>query len=92
MSLFSRLFAGKQQPEKKQKEVYKGFEIQPNPAKRGGTWQTQGIITKQIDGENKQHEFIRADTHATKEEAQAHSLRKAKQIIDELGEDIFNQA
>ncbi|MGF1476311.1 MAG: HlyU family transcriptional regulator [Geminicoccaceae bacterium] len=66
-----------------------GYQITPEPFRAGGQWQTAGIIRKEVDGQLKEHRFIRADTIGDLDEARAHSLRKAKQIIDEQGDRMF---
>ncbi len=68
---------------------YKGFSIRPAPRRQGNQWLTAGLINKTVDGEAKEHHFIRADTFATKEQAETWSVTKARQIIDEQGERIF---
>ena len=40
-------------------------------------------------GEVKEHRFIRAELHPTREAAIAFSIAKARQIIDEQGERLF---
>ena len=45
---------------------------------------------EEIDGEVKEHRFIRADRFASKDDAVDTSLRKARQIIDEQGERSFS--
>ena len=70
---------------------YNGFRIQAAPLREGSLWLTAGLITKQIGDETKEHRFIRADTHASREDAEAFSLTKARLIIDEQGERIFEQ-
>ena len=70
-------------------EVYQGYTIIPSPRPNGGQYNTAGLITREIDGEVKKHQFIRADTHAGREEAIRHSLTKARQIIDEQGDRLF---
>ena len=52
-------------------------------------WLTAGVIKKQFADGVKEHQFIRADIHSTKDDADAFSLAKAKQIIDELGDKLF---
>lgn len=69
---------------------HKGFSILATPFTEGGQFQTCGVISKEIDGELKTHKFIRADRFSTKEDAIDVTLRKARQIIDEQGERIFN--
>ena len=69
---------------------YNGFAIEASPFKTGGQWQTCGVISKEIEGERKEHKFIRADTHGSRDDAAAHAINKAKRIIDEQGERMFN--
>ncbi len=71
---------------------YNGFTITAAPIKEGGQFKTAGKIAKEIDGEMKSAEFIRADNHADRDGAIAHSNRKAQQIIDEQGEAMFARA
>lgn len=68
---------------------YNGFQIQPEPQRRDGGWNTAGVITKTIDGELKEHRFIRVDTHSNLDDAVSFSVTKAQQIIDEQGDDLF---
>lgn len=68
---------------------YEGFQILPVPERRDGGWNTAGIITKTIDGEEKEHRFIRVDTHSSHDDAISFSVTKAQQIIDEQGDNIF---
>ena len=70
---------------------YKGFTITSAPIKEGGQFKTAGKIAKEIDGELKSAEFIRADNHADRDSAVDHSNRKAQQIIDEQGEAMFQR-
>ena len=70
-------------------EDYNGYTITPAPQSSGGQFNTAGVISKAFGEEVKEHRFIRADTHASADEAAKHSLTKAKQIIDEQGDMIF---
>ncbi len=70
-------------------EVYKDFQIHPKPTREGGGWRTGGAISKETPDGTKTHVFIRADTHTSQEDAVSFSITKAKQIIDEQGEGIF---
>jgi len=72
-------------------QEYNGFVIQAAPIEDGSQWLTAGVITKKIGEEQKEHQFIRADTHASREDAEAFSLTKARLIIDEQGDRLFNQ-
>lgn len=70
---------------------YNGFLIQAAPLRDGSQWLTAGFISKTIGDEQKEHQFIRADTHVSREHAEAFSLTKARLIIDEQGEKLFEQ-
>ena len=89
-SIFGRLFGGGGNEAAAAPSVeYKGYTIRPAPYANKGQYQTAGFIEKEIDGEVKQHRFIRADLHASREQAVAFSTSKAQQIIDEQGDRIF---
>lgn len=68
---------------------YKGFRIRPAPYSSRGQYQTAGVIEKDSESGLKEHHFVRAETHASKADAEAFAIVKAKQIIDEQGEHIF---
>jgi hypothetical protein len=68
---------------------YKGYRIRPNPFRTNGHYQTAGIIEKDTPEGLKEHRFIRADTHQSKEDAVAFAISKAKQIIDLQGDRMF---
>ena len=68
---------------------YKGFIIEARPYKEGGQFQLAGVITKEIDGERKEHKFVRADRFAGQDEAAEFALSKGRQIIDERGDKVF---
>ncbi|HZH09081.1 MAG TPA: HlyU family transcriptional regulator [Microvirga sp.] len=68
---------------------YKGFRIRPAPYSSKGQYQTAGIIEKDSDAGLREHRFVRAETHASRADAEAFAIVKAKQIIDEQGERIF---
>lgn len=75
----------KQQPP----EAYDGFDIIPAPRKITGGWSTEAVIRKVVDGETKQHTFIRADSSVSQEAAVALIISKAKTLIDQQGDKIF---
>ncbi len=86
----SRLFGGGEAADQTSApEDYKGYAIVAAPKRDGSQWLTAGSITKDVDGETKTHEFIRADRHGDRDSATAFSLTKARQIIDEQGDTIF---
>jgi hypothetical protein len=69
---------------------YKGFRIRPAPYPSKGQFQTAGVIEKDVEGGVKEHRFVRAETHANKDDAAAFAVAKGKQIIDEQGDRIFS--
>ena len=68
---------------------YKGYRIRPTPFRANGHYQTAGIIEKDTPEGVKEHRFIRADTHQSREDAVAFAVSKAKQIIDLQGDRMF---
>jgi hypothetical protein len=82
------LFGGGGKPSK-EPEVYKDFRIFPEPQSGAGGYRIAARIEKEVGGETKVHQLLRADTVQSAEEAEAFSIRKAKQLIDEQGERIF---
>ncbi|KIC46694.1 hypothetical protein RA28_02665 [Ruegeria sp. ANG-S4] len=89
MSLFSKLFGGgeKSAPEP---VSYKGFEIFPDLMAEGRKFRLLARIEKTIDGDRKTYSVIRADVFDSREQAESFSIAKAKQVIDEQGERIFD--
>ena len=69
---------------------YKGYRIRPAPYPSRGQYQTAGVIEKIFGEEWKEHRFVRAETHASQDDAVLFSVTKAKQIIDEQGDRIFS--
>lgn len=70
---------------------YNGFTIVASPLKEGSQFKTAGTISRQIDDELKTVQFIRADNHADMASAVTHAQSKARQIIDEQGDRIFQR-
>lgn len=98
MSILSKLFglgagggqgarAAKQAAERVQ--AYEGFEIRATPFEEEGRWQLCGVIAKEIGGERREHRFIRADRFATAEDASEMVFFKARMMIDQMGERVF---
>jgi hypothetical protein len=88
-ALLTRLFGGGSQAAADEWIEYNGYRIRPAPYRRGGQYQTCGVIEKEVGGETKQHRFVRAETHSSREGAAAFALAKAQQLIDEQGERLF---
>ncbi len=90
--IFQRLFGGRNDAGEAapgDAEEYNGFRIRPAPFAAEGQWQTAGLIEKDFPDGRKEHRFIRAEKHASREEAAAFSTSKAKQIIDQSGDAMF---
>jgi hypothetical protein len=68
---------------------YKGYRIRPAPYRTDSVYQTAGIIEKDTPEGVKEHRFVRADTHPSKDDAITFAISKAKQIIDLQGDRIF---
>jgi hypothetical protein len=68
---------------------YKGYRIRPTPYGTNGQYQTAGVIEKDsLDGV-KEHRFVRADAHQSRDDAIDFTISKAKQMIDMQGDRIF---
>jgi len=91
MSFWKSLFGGGAAKTEKAAEPveYNGFTIRPAPYQAEGQYQTAGTIEKEVGGLLKEHKFIRADRHASYDDAVEFSVSKARQIIDQQGERIF---
>lgn len=91
MSLLSKLFGGgdKAAAKEAEPENYKGFNIFAEPISEGGQFRVAARIEKEIDGDLKTHQLIRADLINNRDEATTASTNKAKQIIDEQGDRLF---
>jgi hypothetical protein len=93
MSFWSALFGRRSAAETAKSPdpvEYKGFVIRAAPYKNNGGYQTAGVIERDVNGERKEHRFIRADSYASYEDAVNFTLAKARQIIDLQGERIFD--
>lgn len=89
--LLGGLFGGKEGAPAKAAEAleYEGYSIYAEPRSQGGQWQVAGRIEKAGDGEPKVHVLIRADLLPSKDEAAEVTIRKAKLMIDQQGDGIF---
>jgi hypothetical protein len=97
MSFWKNLFggggnAGPAQPEAGEEENYKGFVIRARLMPVGSEYQLAGTIEKDVDGETKVYEFVRADRFSSRDEVQSFALAKGRQIIDEQGSSLFQQS
>ncbi|MEP2640570.1 HlyU family transcriptional regulator [Roseobacter sp.] len=91
MSIFKKLFGGGAEASAPEApvETYQGFRVTATPVAEGNTYRVSALIEKDVDGEPRSHQLIRADTIQGLEDAQAACFRKAKQVIDEQGERLF---
>ena len=69
---------------------YKGFLIQSTPFKAEGQWQLCGVVSQTVDGERKEHRFIRADKFTDIEQAHDMALQKGRLIIDHQAGSLFS--
>ncbi len=88
MSFLKRLFGGGggSAPPAAEAETYLGFTIRPDPEATSGGHRIGATIEK--DGRS--HRLIRADTLASRDDAVAASSAKARQVIDEQGDRLFD--
>ncbi|MDE0309612.1 MAG: HlyU family transcriptional regulator [Acidiferrobacterales bacterium] len=94
MGLFDRILGKGETRSAPQPELedYEGYQIKPAPLKQQGSYNSAGYIYKADEsGTLQEHYFIRADTHTDFETACEHSVFKAKQIINESGDRIFER-
>jgi hypothetical protein len=97
MSWLARLFGtsaadAKSVPSAPTAEIeHHGFIIRAEPYKaEDGQFQTAGTILKEIDGEERRHQFVRADRFPTIESATEMALQKGRQIVEQQGERMFS--
>lgn len=91
MSLFGKLFGGGgAKADAAVAETYKDFQIIPTPVKESGGYRIAATITKTVDGVDKTHKLVRADTITDLDEAIKASVGKAQQMINEQGDRIFD--
>ncbi len=94
MSFLKKLFGGggakDAAAEKTAQPVeYKGYQITPCPIPDGGQFRISARIDGVVNGESKSHTLIRADVLRDQGEAAEASVGKAKQMIDQMGDQIF---
>lgn len=85
------LFGGgaKAAPEPAQPVEHAGYRIYPDPASEAGKWRIGARIERDVQGETKVHHLIRADTLNDQQEAKDASVAKARIMIDQQGDGIF---
>ncbi|WP_108127478.1 HlyU family transcriptional regulator [Saccharospirillum mangrovi] len=69
---------------------YNGYRITPTPLVEGGQFRVSGEIESVADPEKK-HSFIRSDLVAGQDEACDFTVLKARLMIDQLGDSLFDR-
>lgn len=90
MSLLSKLFGGGSSQTGAAPIEHNGYTITPSPIREGSRYRISARIEKEVDGEKKTHTLIRADTLEDLETAVDASTAKAKMLIDEQGDRLFD--
>jgi hypothetical protein len=91
--IFKSLFGSSEEGKSASKStvvVYDDFQIIAEPQPSNGQWQVAGRIEKQFGETTKTHRFIRADTLPGETDAANEMVRKAKMMIDQQGDRIFD--
>ncbi|ATG73080.1 transcriptional regulator [Zobellella denitrificans] len=71
-------------------QSYRGFDIYPEPRAEGGQYRLQGRIVQEQDGNRREYLLIRSDLLPTAEQAAELMVAKARRVIDENGERLFD--
>ncbi len=93
MSILSRLFGSKgsgSAAKEVEPEIHEGFRVFAEPAKTASGWRLTARIEKEIGGTLKTHQLIRADTFDSHDAAIEAAGAKARQVIDEQGDRLFD--
>ena len=95
MSFWKKLFGGASEKAPEQakeagKIEHKDYTVTAVPFADSGQYQVCGVISKVIDGELKEHRFIRADRCPSIDDAANITFNKGRQIIDEQGYNMFS--
>ncbi len=86
----------KRSPERSRAEAgeaveYEGFSIVAAPQPNGSQFNVAGVISRSVDGVVKEHRFVRADSYASRDDAVTFSVAKARVIIDQFGDRMFDE-
>ncbi|MDW6004471.1 HlyU family transcriptional regulator [Vibrio mangrovi] len=94
MGFLSRLFGQRSQHQEASSSAepvyYKDFAIFPESIAENGQFRVAGRITREINGEMREHRFIRSDVLMSRSSADELMVTKAKMFIDQMGEKIFS--
>ncbi|SHO54511.1 HlyU family transcriptional regulator [Vibrio quintilis] len=91
MGFLSRLFGKKTEDVAVAVESveYKGFSIYPEAIAENGQYRIAGRILLEKEGDTREHRFIRSDVLINRGDADELMVAKAKMLIDQMGEKIF---
>ena len=92
MSILSKLFGGggtTKAAQTSEPVTYQGFRITASPMPEGSQFRIAATIEKEIGGELKTHQLIRADMLNDHKDAVEASINKAKVLIDQMGDKLF---
>ena len=91
LDFLKKLVAGSaREPERAEPVEHEGYQIVATPRQVSGGWSVEGVIRGEVDGEEKEVPFIRADTCMSRDDAVAASQSKARKIIDERGDKVLD--
>lgn len=91
MSLLSKLFGGgSKEPPRPTAIEYEGFRIYPEPQSEDGGFRLAARIELGEGESLKTHNLIRADVIRDRDQAIEAAVAKAKQMIDQMGDRLFN--
>lgn len=92
MSFLKKLFGGGggSKPPSTPAETHNGYTIYAEPVKDSGNWRIGARIEKEVRGEIKIHQMMRADTLQSYDDAVKASMAKARMLVDQQGDTIFD--
>lgn len=93
MSFLKKLFGGSttsEAPPAADPVEHEGYLIRPAPAPESGQFRLGAVISREINGQVKEHRLIRADLFPSRDEAIGAAIRKAKLVIAEQGDRMFS--
>ena len=94
MGFLSKLFGGSGEgsgePAPAAQETIEGVHVLATPMKEGGQYRLAATLRKEIGGETREHRLIRADLFQSREEAASMAIAKARQVIKEQGDRLFD--
>ena len=94
MGFFSKLFGGSSEPAAPSvaaTETIDGVRVEATPMPEGGQFRLAAKLSKEIDGATREHTLIRADLFQSRDEAARMAIQKARQVIAEQGDRLFER-